>query len=90
MNPATSKGNAVYVIRGIEEREKTPARVYHLEAKSPAAFAVADRFSLKPGDVVWVGPAGVTRWNRFLSQLLPLSGIISNAASAQYDLGRGN
>jgi polysaccharide biosynthesis/export protein len=90
LNPATSKGNAVYVIRGIEDKERTPARVYHLEAKSPAAFAVADRFSLKPGDVVWVGPAGVTRWNRFLSQLLPLSGIISNAASAQYDLGRGN
>jgi len=40
--------------------------------------------------VVWVGPAGVTRWNRFLSQLLPLSGIISNAASAQYNFDRGN
>lgn len=90
LNPATSKGNAVYVIRGIEDKERTPARVYHLEAKSPAAFALADRFSLRPGDVVWVGPAGVTRWNRFLSQLLPLSGIISNAASAQYDLDRGN
>jgi polysaccharide biosynthesis/export protein len=62
--------------------------VYHLDAKSPAAFAVADRFRLRAGDVVWVGPAGVTRWNRFLSQLLPLSGIISNTAAAQYNFDR--
>lgn len=88
LNPITAKGSAVYVIRGIEER--TQATVYHLDAKSPVAFTLADRFSLRPGDVVWVGPAGVTRWNRFLTQLLPLSGIISNAAAAEYNLGRQN
>lgn len=88
LNPITSKGSAVYVIRGVEEMKKTPATVYHLDAKSPVAFALADRFSLRAGDVVWVGPAGVTRWNRFLSQLLPLSGLISNAASAEYNFGR--
>lgn len=87
LNPITAKGSAVYVIRGIEEMKSEPATVYHLDAKSPAAFALADRFSLRPGDVVWVGPAGVTRWNRFLSQLLPLSGLISNAASAEYNFG---
>lgn len=87
LNPITSKGSAVYVIRGVEDMKSAPATVYHLDAKSPAAFALADRFSLRPGDVVWVGPAGVTRWNRFLSQLLPLSGLISNAASAEYNFG---
>ena len=30
----------------------------------------------------------LTRWNRFLSQLLPLSSLVTNAASAQYDLTR--
>lgn len=88
LNPITSKGGAVYVIRGIEDMQRGPAKVYHLDATSPTAFALADRFSLRPGDVVWVGPAGVTRWNRFLTQLLPLSGIISNAAAAQYNIGR--
>jgi polysaccharide biosynthesis/export protein len=88
LNPATAKGGAVYVIRGVEEMQEAPATVYHLDAKSPAAFAVADRFRLQPGDVVWVGPAGVTRWNRFLTQLLPLSGIISNTAAAQYNFDR--
>ncbi len=90
LNPITAKGSAVYVIRGIDEMQRTPATVYHLDAKSPVAFTLADRFSLRSGDVVWVGPAGVTRWNRFLTQLLPLSGIISNAAAAEYNLGRQN
>ena len=88
LNPITAKGSAVYVIRGMEDLTREPATVYHLDATSPAAFALGDRFSLRPGDVVWVGPAGVTRWNRFLTQLLPLSGIISNAAAAQYNFDR--
>jgi polysaccharide export outer membrane protein len=88
LNPITAKGEAVYVIRGVEDMQRSPATVYHLDAKSPAAFALADRFWLRQGDVVWVGPAGVTRWNRFLTQLLPLSGLISNAASAQYNFER--
>lgn len=88
LNPATSKGEAVYVIRGVEQMQNAPATVYHLDAESPVAFALADRFPLQAGDVVWVGPAGVTRWNRFLTQLLPLTGLINNAAAAQYNIDR--
>ena len=87
LNPSTSKGQAVYVIRGIKDLEKSKGTVYQLDARSPEAYILADEFKVKPGDVVFVGPAGVTRWNRFLSQLLPLSGILSSAANAQYDLG---
>lgn len=88
LNPITSKGESVYVIRGIEDLQQQQPTVYQLDAKSPVAFALGDRFRLKPGDVVWVGPAGITRWNRFLSQLLPLSSLVTNAASAQYDIER--
>lgn len=87
LDPTTSKGKAVYVIRGVQDLEKAPAQVYQLDARSPVAFALADQFQVKPGDVVFVGPAGVTRWNRLLSQLLPLSGLVSSAASANYNLG---
>lgn len=89
LNQVTSNGDAVYVIRGVDATHLTPqtpagvATVYHLRAKSPSAFALASSFSLRAGDVVFVGPAGITRWNRFLTQLLPLSGIINNAANAQ-------
>lgn len=88
LNETTAKGKAVYVIRGVEDLENAPAQVFELNATSPVAFALADQFMVKPGDVVFVGPAGVTRWNRLLSQLLPISGLISNAANANYTLGR--
>jgi polysaccharide export outer membrane protein len=39
---------------------------------------------VEPGDVVFVGAAGVTRWNRFLSQVLPLTSVLSTAATSQY------
>lgn len=83
LNPATAKDEAVYVIRGMnmQNMEQEPATVFQLDASSPASFALADRFPVQPGDVVFVGEAGVTRWNRFLSQLLPLSGIVRNAAT---------
>jgi polysaccharide biosynthesis/export protein len=87
LNETTSKGKAVYVIRGVQDLAQAPAKVYQLDARSPVAFAMADQFKVKPGDVVFVGPAGVTRWNRLLSQLLPVSGLITNAASASYDVG---
>lgn len=86
LNQTSSKGKAVYVIRGIENLDNAKGTVYQLDARSPDAFILADQFRVKPGDVVFVGPAGVTRWNRFLSQLLPLSGIISSAANASYNL----
>ncbi len=83
----TSNGNAVYVIRGSRDLQEMPSQVFQLEARSPAAFAVASQFNLQPGDVVFVGAAGVTRWSRFVNQLLPFTAIITNAASAKNDLG---
>lgn len=87
LNPVSAQGSAVYVIRGAEQMEQTPATVFQLDASSPAAFVLSDKFALAPGDVVFVGPAGITRWNRFISQLLPLSGIIRNVATS--DIGGG-
>jgi polysaccharide export outer membrane protein len=85
LDPSTSKGSAVYVIRGMDD-QGNPAAVFNLDATSPAAFAVASRFNLHAGDVVWIGPAGITRWNRYITQLLPFSGLIRNAAAAGSDL----
>lgn len=88
LDQATANGNSVYVIRGgkIDSLEQKPSVVYQLEAKNPAAFAVASQFKLLPGDVVFVGAAGITRWSRFVNQLLPFTGIIRNAAAASDDL----
>lgn len=88
LNPLTAKGDSVYVIRGVDDMTKEPAMIYHLNAKSPASFALASQFPVRAGDVVFVGPAGVTRWNRFVNQLLPFSNIINNAANTDNLLGK--
>ncbi len=89
LNQTTSKG-MLYVIRGALHKQDDAQRptVYELDAKSPAAFALADGFMVKPGDVVFASAAGITRWNRFMSQLLPLTSALSATASSQYYLNK--
>jgi polysaccharide export outer membrane protein len=90
LNQATSNGNAVYVIRGVENLDVEPARIYQLQAESPSAMALATHFDVQPKDIVYVGPANVTRWNRFISQLVPSAAIIGIGASAQNNLSEAN
>lgn len=58
----------VYVVRG--KNEKSPV-VYHLDASTPAAMALADNFELKPNDVVFVDASSLVRWSRVVSLLIP-------------------
>lgn len=86
LNQTTSDGNAVYVIRGVENIEAEPAKIFQLKADSPSAMALATHFNVQAQDVVYVGPANITRWNRFISQLIPSASIIGTGATAQNDL----
>jgi len=86
LNQTTANGKAVYVIRGVENLEQQPAKVFQLDADSPTAFILAQQFQLQPQDVVYVGPAGVTRWNRLISQLVPSAGILGTGSTIQHNL----
>jgi len=44
---------------------------YRLDARSAANFVLATRMELRPGDVIFVAEQPITRWNRFISQILP-------------------
>ena len=90
LNQTTSNGNALYVIRGAENIDTQPAKVFQLDAQSPVAFAIANKFQLKPQDIVYVGPAQVTRWNRLISQLLPSATILGTGAAAGNNLSEAN
>ena len=82
----TSSGREVYVIRGVENIETQKATVFQLNAKSPTAFILADQFEMQPQDVVFVGPAEITRWNRFISQLFPSANIFRTTLTIDEDL----
>lgn len=82
LNPVTSSSKSVYVIRGVKDLAHEPATVYQLNGRSPASYALADNFHVRAGDVVWVGPAAITQWNRFLQQLVPIGSLVTSAAVA--------
>lgn len=79
-SPLSASGKEVYVIRGVEDIETEKATVFQLNAQSPSAFILANQFEMQPQDVVFVGAAGVTRWNRFISQLMPTATILYTGA----------
>ena len=64
----TASARSLYVIRNTSSNR---IDVFHLDAKNAMAFAVADRFALKPRDIVYVDASGLATWNRIISQILP-------------------
>jgi polysaccharide export outer membrane protein len=64
----------IFVIRS--NSKGTPA-IFHLNAKNPAALALAERFPLKPRDVVYVDPVPLVTWNRLVSLILPSAQLVN-------------
>jgi len=73
-DPWTADPGQIYVVRKVPYElggaDALP-EIYHLDASSPTAFLLANDFQLQPRDVVYVDPAPVVRWNRFITNLLP-------------------
>lgn len=89
--PETSSGKSVYVIRGVENIENERATVYQLDASSPVAMVLAGQFHMQPQDVVFIGAAGITRWNRVVSQLFPSANLFRTGLLIEEDVrDRGN
>ena len=66
----TADARQVFVVRrGPGNRPQ----VYHLDGRSPASFALADRFPLERRDVVFVDASSLVRWSRVVNLLIPSS-----------------
>ena len=73
----------IYVIRN---EAKGGQSIFHLDAKTPAAVALADGFALRPKDVVYVDPVPLVQWNRVISLILPTTA----QATSIRDLSKSN
>ncbi|MBA3662183.1 MAG: polysaccharide biosynthesis/export family protein [Gammaproteobacteria bacterium] len=67
MTPESADPTHIFVIRG----NYSCPKVYWLNAHSPATLLLAENFKLQPKDVVYIPAAGITLWNRAISQVLP-------------------
>lgn len=79
----TADPRSIYVIRrGAKDDD---VDVYHLDARNPTAMVLADRFPLRPRDIVYVDKGTVVRWGQVMSQILPTyTGLLETATSVKY------
>lgn len=77
-NQNTANPSAIYVIRGSSRQDP---QIYHLDANFATGMLLAERFNMQAQDVVFVDAAGVSQWNRVVSQLLPSITVIGVANS---------
>ena len=66
----------IYVIRNSPQSPDSP-EIFNINAKNPAALALADRFELKPRDVVYVDRVPLVSWNRVASLILPAAQVMN-------------
>tara|TARA_Y100001968_G_C19445314_1_gene765069 strand:- start:2622 stop:3449 length:828 start_codon:yes stop_codon:yes gene_type:complete len=79
----TSEPGSVYVIR--QASENNGPEVYRANLTSSQDFIVAGSFYLKPKDIIFVGAADITRWNRVISQFFPFASFINQIDNIQED-----
>jgi polysaccharide export outer membrane protein len=85
VNETTSNPHWIFVMRGGGDKPE----LFHLDAKSPDALVLADRFPLQPRDIVYVDAAEVARWNRVVTNVLPTSTMLNTLSTTRYPLFGG-
>ena len=93
VNATTGDPRQIYVVRSrsgdsaavadasVQVSPTTP-EIYHLDASSPTAYALAEGFELKSRDVVFVDPVKLVLWNRVISLILPSAAVVNTTSSA--------
>ncbi len=76
VNQNTANPGGIYVVRGTD---KDRPQIFHLDARYATGMLLAERFDMRAQDVIFVDTAGISQWNRVITQLLPSISIIGIA-----------
>jgi polysaccharide export outer membrane protein len=91
--PNPTLADAIGAATGLDERRSdasgifvfrkgNPDTVYTFNIKDPCVMLLVQRFPMQGEDIVYITEAPLTRWNRLISQILPISSIqAANAAT---------
>ncbi|MDO8319556.1 polysaccharide biosynthesis/export family protein [Rhodoferax sp.] len=79
INQVSADPRQIFVIRAANA---TQPEIYHLDASTPAAYALAEGFELHARDVIYVDPVPLVRWNRVISLMLPSAQAVNTTRDA--------
>jgi len=85
VNEESSNPGQIFVVRGGREK----AEIFHLNARSPDALILADRFALLPRDIVYIDTAHIVRWNRVIDNVSPTIDMLNAADRLSFPLFSG-
>ena len=80
VNLSQANPRQIYVVRN---EAKGGRSLFHLDARTPMALALADQFALRPRDVVYVDPVPLVRWNRVINLIIPSTATANSVRDLQ-------
>ncbi|MFM2198598.1 MAG: hypothetical protein RLZZ505_2030 [Verrucomicrobiota bacterium] len=93
--PEPTLADALGAANGLDERRSdasgvfvfrkgNPDTVYTFNLKDPAVMPLVQRFPMQGEDIVYVTDAPLVRWNRMITQVLPLSTLQTGSAVSRF------
>ena len=77
INQLTANAKKVYVIR--EKLESfLEVDVFQLDIRNPINLIAGKKFKIKKGDIIFVPPSEITKWNRTISLLVPQTNLFKS------------
>jgi len=77
INQLTANAKNVYVIR--EKYDSfLEIDVFQLDIKNPINLVAGKKFKIKKGDIVYIPPTEIVKWNRTISLLLPQTNLFNS------------
>ena len=77
INQLTANAKKIYVIRE-KYNSFLEVDVFQLDIRNPINLIAPKKFKIQTGDIIFVPPAEITKWNRTISLLLPQTNLFKS------------